>query len=102
MEPISFIITIPVRDTELADIKAAFVAMRPYGAPVPSDTVLDNAGNSIPNPITLENYVEDCIGYYILAVTKSYLVDKAAKEAKEAETVSIENTVSDLASWMRS
>lgn len=102
MEPISFIITIPIRDTELADIKAAFVAMRPYGAPVPAATVLDNAGNSIPNPITLENYVEDCIGYYILAVTKSYLVDKAAKEAKDAETVNIENTVSDLASWMRS
>lgn len=101
MDPISFVVTIPIRDTELEDIKAAFLALRPYGAPVPAETVSDNAGNIIPNPVTLENYVEDCIGYYILAVTKSYLVDKAAKEAKDAETVNIENTVSDLASWMR-
>ena len=102
MEPISFIITIPIRDTELADIKAAFVAMRPYGAPVPSDTVLDNAGNSIPNPITLENYVEDCIGYYVLETTKAYLVEKAAKEARTSETANVNNIASDLASWIRS
>ena len=101
MDPIAFVITIPIRDTELEDIKSAFLALRPYGAPVPVDTVLDNAGNSIPNPITKENYVEDCIGYYILAVTKSYLVEKAASEAKTAETINVDNTVSDVASWMR-
>jgi hypothetical protein len=101
MDPIAFVITIPIRDTELEDIKSAFLALRPYGAPVPVDTVLDNAGNSIPNPITKENYVEDCIGYYILAVTKSYLVEKAASEAKAAETINVDNTVSDVASWMR-
>ena len=101
MDPIAFVITIPLRDTELEDMKAAFVALKPYGATVPADTVLDNAGNSIPNPVTKENYIEDCIGYYVLAVTKSYLVEKAASEAKAAETVTVENTVSDLASWMR-
>jgi hypothetical protein len=101
MDPIAFVITIPIRDTELEDIKSAFLALRPYGAPIPVDTVLDNAGNSIPNPITKENYVEDCIGYYILAVTKSYLVEKATSEAKAAETINVDNTVSDVASWMR-
>ena len=102
MDPIAFAVTIPIRDTELEDIKAAFLALRPYGAPIPVETVLDNAGNSIPNPITKENYVEDCIGYYILAVTKAYLVEKAASEAKVIETTNVENTVSNLASWMRS
>lgn len=102
MDPIAFTITIPIRDTELQDMKDAFISLRPYGAPVPPDTILDNAGNSITNPITKENYIEDCIGYYILAVTKSYLVEKAAKEAKDAETISVETTVSDVASWMRS
>jgi hypothetical protein len=101
MEPVAFTVTIPLRDTEIEDIKAAFLALRPYGAPVPASTILDNAGNSIPNPITLENYVEDCIGYYILAVTKSYLVEKAASEAKDQEAINVDNTVSDLASWMR-
>lgn len=102
MDPIAFTITIPIRDTELQDMKDAFISLKPYGAPVPPDTVLDNAGNSITNPITKENYIEDCIGYYVLAVTKSYLVEKAAKEAKDAETISVETTVSDVASWMRS
>lgn len=102
MDPIAFTITIPIRDTELQDMKDAFISLKPYGAPVPPDTVLDNAGNSIANPITKENYIEDCIGYYVLAVTKSYLVEKAAKEAKDAETISVETTVSDVASWMRS
>lgn len=101
MDPIAFVITIPLRDTELEDMKAAFVALKPYGAPVPPDTVLDNAGNSIPNPITKENYIEDCIGYYVLAVTKSYLVEKASSEAKTAETIAVDNIVADLASWMR-
>ena len=101
MDPIAFVITIPLRDTELEDMKAAFVALRPYGAPVPPDTVLDNAGNSIPNPITKENYIEDCIGYYVLAVTKSYLVEKASSEAKTSETIAVDNIVADLASWMR-
>lgn len=101
MDPIAFVITIPLRDTELEDMKAAFVALKPYGAPVPPDTVLDNAGNSIPNPVTKENYIEDCIGYYVLAVTKSYLVEKAASEAKTAETIAVDNIVADLASWMR-
>lgn len=102
MDPIAFIINIPIRDTELEDIKASFLAKRPYNAPVPSDTVLDNAGNVITNPITKENYIEDCIAYYILETTKQYLVEKEARLAKESETTTMDAVVSDLVTWIRS
>ena len=101
MEPISFIVSILIRDQELEDIKSAFIAKQPYGAPIPADTVLDNAGNIIPNPITKENYIEDCIAYFILETTKAYLVDKAAKTAKETESANMEESVTDLATWIR-
>ena len=100
MDPIAFIITIPVREQELNDIKAAFISKKPYNAPIPSDTVVDNAGNVIPNPITKENYIEDCLAYFILETTKTYLVDKAAKTAKETESANMELNVTDLATWI--
>ena len=102
MEPIGFVISIPIRDTELEDIKASFLAKRPYNAPVPADTVLDNAGNVIANPITKENYIEDCIAYFVLETTKAYLVEKEAKLAKDTETTTMETKVSDIVSWIRS
>ena len=102
MDPIAFIINIPIRDTELEDIKASFLAKRPYGAPIPADTVLDNAGNVIANPITKENYIEDCIAYFVLETTKNYLVEKDAKAAKDTETTNMNAVVSDFVSWTRS
>ena len=41
MDPIAFIINIPIREAELEDIKASFLSKRPYGAKIPVDTVLD-------------------------------------------------------------
>lgn len=101
MEPIAFVVTIPIREQELADIKNAFLTKRPFNAPVPSDKILDNAGNLIDNPITKENYIEDCIAYFILETTKTYLVEKAAKTAKESSSITMEQNVTDLATWIR-
>ncbi len=98
---IDFLVTIPIRDTDAQNVIDAFVSKRPYGAPVPADNVYDNAGNLITNPITKENYVEDCIAYFILDVTKTYLIDKAAKEANEQARVDAETAASDLANWIR-
>ena len=102
MDPIAFIINIPIREAELEDIKASFLSKIPYGAKIPVDTVLDNAGNVIANPITKENYIEDCIAYFVLETTKQYLVEKEAKLAKDSETTAMDAVVSDLASWIRS
>ena len=49
-----------------------------------------------------ENYVEDCIAYFILDVTKTYLIEKAAKEANEQARIDAEAAASDLANWIRS
>ena len=68
---------------------------------VEEDKVVDNAGNEIDNPITKENYVEDCIAYFILDVTKTYLIEKASREANEQAKVDAEAVASDLANWIR-
>jgi hypothetical protein len=98
---IDFVVSIPVRELDAQNVIDAFVAKRPYSAPVPADKVLDNAGNEIDNPITKANYVEDCIAYFILDVTKTYLIDKAAREANAEAKVNAEAVAADLADWIR-
>jgi hypothetical protein len=99
--PVEFVVSIPIRQEDAQNVVDAFLAKRPYGAPVPPDTVLDNAGNEIPNPITKQNYVEDCIAYYILDITKTYLVRKAAIEARESASTTADAVASELESWIR-
>lgn len=99
--PVEFIVSIPIRQEDAQNVVDAFLAKKPYNAPVPPDTVLDNAGNVIANPITKQNYVEDCIAYYILDVTKSYLVRKAAIEARDTASTTAETVASELESWIR-
>lgn len=98
---IDFLVTIPIRDTDAQNVIDSFLAKKPYNAPIPALKVLDNAGNEIDNPITKANYVEDCIAYYILDVTKTYLIDKAAKDANSQARIEAENAASDLANWIR-
>jgi hypothetical protein len=98
---IDFLVTIPIRDTDAQNVIQAFVNKRPYSASIPADKVVDNAGNEIDNPITKENYVEDCIAYFILDVTKTYLIEKASREANEQAKVDAEAVASDLANWIR-
>lgn len=98
---VEFVVSIPIREEDAQNVVDAFVNKRPYNAPIPADTVLDNAGNVIQNPITKQNYVEDCIAYFILDVTKSYLVRKAAKEAKENADTNASIVTSELETWIR-
>ena len=98
---IDFVVSIPVRELDAQNVIDAFVAKRPYSAPVPADKVLDNAGNEIDNPITKANYVEDCIAYFILDVVQSYLVRKAATEARENADQNATTVVSELETWIR-
>jgi hypothetical protein len=96
-----FLVSIPIRQEDAQNVVDAFLAKRPFNTPVPLDTVLDNAGNVITNPITKQNYVEDCIAFYILDVTKSYLVRKAAIEARTNAAVTAETVASELETWIR-
>ncbi len=96
-----FMISIPIRQEDAQSVIDAFLTKRPYNAPVPADTVLDNAGNPIPNPITKQNYVEDCVAYFVLDVVQNYLVRKAAKEARENADQNATTVVNELESWIR-
>ena len=71
-----FLVSIPIRTEDAQNVVDAFVTKRPYNAPVPADTALDNAGNVIPNPITKANYVEDCVAYYIWMLLSLILLEK--------------------------
>jgi hypothetical protein len=96
-----FLVSIPIRTEDAQNVINAFVSKRPYNAPVPTDTVTDNAGNPIPNPITKANYVEDCVAYYILDVVKSYIVRKAALEARATADQDATTVVNELETWIR-
>lgn len=98
---VEFVVSIPIREEDAQNVVDAFVSKRPYNAPIPAETVLDNAGNVIQNPITKQNYVEDCIAYFILDVTKSYLVRKAAKEARENADTNATIVANELEAWIR-
>lgn len=96
-----FMISIPIRQEDAQNVIDAFVTKRPYNTPVPADTVLDNAGNTITNPITKQNYVEDCIAFFILDVVQSYLVRKATNEARLNADANATTVVDELESWIR-
>ena len=98
---VEFLVSIPIRQEDAQNVIDAFVSKRPYGAPVPAETVLDNAGNPIPNPITKANYVEDCVAYFILDVVQSYLVRKAATEARTNADQNAITVVNELETWIR-
>jgi hypothetical protein len=96
-----FLVSIPIRTEDAQNVIDAFISKHPYSAPVPAEVVADNAGNPIPNPITKANYVEDCVAYYILDVTKSYIVRKAALEARATADQDATTVVNELGEWIR-
>lgn len=96
----AFTVTIPVREQDAQSVIDAFIDQRPY-APVPyQETVLDQAGNVITNPITKAMFVEDCIAYYVMDITRNFLITQAAESAKEAAAVTADTFVSDLGTWI--
>lgn len=100
MPPIAFLVTIPVREEDAQTVIDAFLDQRPY-APAPyKETVLDQAGNTIANPITKAMYVEDCIAYFIMDITRNYLVTEAANAAKGAASAAAETLANDLSAWI--
>jgi hypothetical protein len=96
-----FMVSIPIRQEDAQNVVDAFVTKRPYNAPVPADTVSDNAGNTITNPITKQNYVEDCIAFFILDVVQSYLVRKATADARLNADTDATTVVNELETWIR-
>jgi hypothetical protein len=100
-ETIQFTISIPVREEDANTVINAFLSMKPYNAAYES-TTLDLAGNVIENPITPAMYVEDCIAFYLMDITKNYLVNQAALNATQIATEQADQIVNDLKGWINS
>jgi len=96
----AFTVTIPVREQDAQSVIDAFLDQKPY-APAPyQENVLDQAGNSMPNPISKAMFVEDCIAFYVMDITKNYLISQAAETAKQSASAAADTFVTDLATWI--
>ena len=78
----SFTINIPIRNADADDVKAAFASAYGY-----NPTISQGNGISVPNPLTQEQFVQQCCINFMLEITKKYLVmveEVAARNAAEA------------------
>lgn len=98
---IQFTISIPVREEDANNVINAFKQNKPYNSPY-LEQVEDLAGNVINNPITPAMYVEDCIAFYILSITKNYLINQATSQAIDTATIEADNKLNSLRAWIDS
>lgn len=96
---IAFNINIPIREQDAEQIVNAFMQARPYNTTY-SNTVQDQAGNTIENPITPLMYVEDCVAFYIMDITKSYLINQTAEQARSIAQGQTIQLVNDLRNYI--
>jgi hypothetical protein len=100
-ETIQFTISIPVREEDAETVINAFLNTNPYNTSYQTNTV-DLAGNIIENPITPAMYVEDCIAYYLMDITKNYLIKQASDSATDAAAQQANLLVNNLKNWIDS
>lgn len=98
---IAFTISIPIREEDSQVVIDAFLASKPYNT-VYTPSVIDFAGNIIDNPITPEMYVEDAVAFYIMDITKNYLINQAAEIAKTTAANQAQNLVDNLRNYINS
>lgn len=99
-DDINFIISIPVREEDAENVINAFLNLKPYAQNAYQYTVTDLAGNTINNPVTPAMYVEDCIGYFVMEMTKSYLINQVAEQAKADALEAATATTNNLGTWI--
>lgn len=100
-ETIQFTISIPVREEDADTVINAFLNMQPYNTSYQA-TTLDLAGNMIANPITPAMYVEDCLAFYLMDITKNYLIKQAAQSATDTASQQANQLVNGLRDWIDS
>jgi hypothetical protein len=80
---IAFTVTIPIKNSDAANLKEAFVTQYNY-----KPQVTDSLGNVL--NVTEEMFIEDTIAYYIMNVTKDYLVKMASENAADTARTAAE------------
>ena len=92
---IAFTVTIPIKNSDAANLKEAFSTQYNF-----KPQVTDSLGNVL--YITEELFIEDTIAYYIMNVTKDYLVKMAAEGAADTARSSAELYAYNLKVWFES
>jgi hypothetical protein len=100
-DQIDFTISIPIREQDAQTVIDAFLSLKPYNSPYIAQ-VLDYAGNTIDNPITPAMYVEDCLAYYVMDITRNFLITSAEGQAVDAARESANQITQDLKNWIDS
>lgn len=96
---IAFTISIPISEENADSVLNAFIGAKLFNTSY-SSTITDAAGNIINNPITPQMYVEDCVGYYIMDITKNYLITKASGDAKNIASNSAHEIIENLRNYI--
>jgi len=92
-----FTINVPIREDDGEDVKNAFASAYGY-----TDTI--NAGNGVlvPNPITKEQFVQQCCINFMLNITKNYLIKVEEIAATNAAVAAVSQRTAEVTQWFDS
>jgi hypothetical protein len=90
----SFTINIPIRNADADDVKAAFASAYGY-----SPTILQGNGIVLNNPLTQEQFVQQCCINFMLDITKKYLVQVEEVAAREAASQAAAQRAIEVTTW---
>ncbi len=90
----SFTINIPIRNADADDVKAAFASAYSYNA-----TITQGNGIVINNPLTQEQFVQQCCINFMLEITKKYLVQVEEIAAREAASQAATQRAIEVTTW---
>lgn len=90
----SFTINIPIRNADADDVKAAFAAAYGY-----SPTISQGNGISVANPLTQEQFVQQCCINFMLDITKKYLVQVEEVAARNAAEQAAVQRAAEVTTW---
>lgn len=92
-----FTINVPIRNDDAEDVRNAFAAAYGY-----TETI--NAGNGVlvPNPITKEQFVQQCCINFMLNITKNYLVKVEEIAATNAAVAAVAVRTEEVTQWFDS
>lgn len=90
----SFTINIPIRNADADDVKAAFASAYGYNA-----TITQGNGIVVNNPLTQEQFVQQCCINFMLEITKKYLVQVEEVAARTAASEAAAQRAVEVTTW---
>lgn len=90
----SFTINIPIRNADADDVKAAFASAYSYNA-----TITQGNGIVVNNPLSMEQFVQQCCINFMLEITKKYLVQVEEIAARAAASEAAAQRAVEVTAW---